>query len=44
MRAILVAARGHTQPESRGGSFKHNVTWPGLTVESVKSVNIEIKQ
>ena len=41
---INIAARGYILPESGGGSFTYNVNWPGLTVDDVKNVNIEIKQ
>lgn len=41
---INITARGYILPESGGGSFSYNVNWPGLTVESVKNVRIEIKQ
>lgn len=41
---INIAARGYILPESGGGSFVYNVNWPGLTVDDVKNVKIEIKQ
>ena len=41
---INIAARGSILAESGGGSFTYNVNWPGLTVDDVKNVRIEIKQ
>lgn len=41
---INLTASGYILPESGGGSFSYGVHWPGLTVESVRNVNIEIRQ
>jgi len=41
---INLTARGYILPESGGGSFHYGVNWPGLTVEDVRNVNIDIRQ
>lgn len=41
---INITARGYILPESGGGDFRYNVNWPGLTVDDVKNVKIEIRQ
>jgi hypothetical protein len=40
---INVTARGYILPESGGGSFRYNVNWPGLTVATVRNVQIVIE-
>jgi len=41
---INITARSYILMESGGGSFRYNVKWPGLTVDDVKNVKIEIQQ
>jgi hypothetical protein len=40
---INVIARGYILPESGGGAFRYNVNWPGLTVATVRNVQIVIE-
>jgi hypothetical protein len=40
---INITARGDIALEYGGGSFRYNVTWPGLTVQGVKNVQIVIR-
>ncbi|MBA3405820.1 MAG: hypothetical protein H0U13_14255 [Gemmatimonadaceae bacterium] len=41
---INITARSSILMESGGGSFRYNVNGPGLTVDDVKNVKIEIQQ
>jgi hypothetical protein len=40
---IIISARGDILPEYGGGSFRYNVSWQGLTVETVRNVKIDIR-